>query len=211
MELNRIDPPERFLRGQPQPKRQARRRWLKRGLLRLGLVFIGPGVVLALVLFVIATRPEFQLNRILVEGNERLTHDEILELMEASRRSNVLTMDLNEVRQHLLHSAWIKDVEITRMLPGTLTLRIEERSPVGVAVLDELFLMARDGTILDRFSSEGNVGDWILVRGLADVDGVVPERIGVAVEMITEVLRSGYNATGAIGPLSLQVLHDSLG
>ena len=188
MELNRIDPPERFLRGQPQPKRQARRRWLKRGLLRLGVVFVAPALVFLVLLMVIATRPEFQLNRILVEGNERLTHAEILDLMEKSRSSNVLTMNLNHLRQQLLRSAWIKDVEITRMLPGTLTLRITERTPVGIAVLDEPYLLAGDGTILDSFSANGNAHDWLLVRGLVDDDGVVPARLAVAGQLASQIV-----------------------
>lgn len=59
------------------------------------------------------------------------------------------------------------------MLPATLTLQIVERTPVAVAALSELYLLAEDGTILDQLPPFFDMGKLVLVRGLRDQDGGV--------------------------------------
>jgi cell division protein FtsQ len=118
-------------------------------------------------------RADLEIDRILVEGNERLSEGEILELIEVAAATSILSLDLDETRQKLLRSAWVKDVELKRMLPATLTLEIVERTPVAVAALSELYLIAEDGTILDQLPPFYDMGKLVLVRGLADEEGRV--------------------------------------
>jgi hypothetical protein len=115
--------------------------------------------------------PDLEIDRILVEGNERLSEGEILELIEVDEKTSILTLDLDETKRKLLRSAWVRDVELKRMLPATLTLQIVERTPVAVAALSELYLLAEDGTILDQLPPYYDMGKLILVRGLRDRDG----------------------------------------
>lgn len=187
MELNQLEPAERFLRGKPEPRRQVRRRWTRRGLV---WIFVALGAFLTIGVLgwlALAARPEFALNRIWVEGNARLSEGEILELLELGESPNVLTLELNEVRQMLMRSAWVKDVEITRMLPATLTLSITERVPVGIAVLDSLYLLADDGSLLDQLGPHHAAGEWILIQGLMDESGIVPERARLAGRLAREL------------------------
>ena len=124
--------------------------------------------------------PELAVNRVWVEGNERLSDGEILELLELDGRPNILTLDLESVRRRLLRSTWVRDVELRRVLPATLTLEIVERRPVAVALLDELYLLADDGTILDQLSTQYDVSNLVLARGLRDGTGLSPDRAALA-------------------------------
>jgi hypothetical protein len=124
--------------------------------------------------------PELEIDRIFVEGNERLSEGEILELIEVGDTANILTLDLDETKRKLLRSAWVKDVELKRMLPATLTLQIVERTPVAVAALSELYLLAEDGTILDQLPPFYDMGKLVLVRGLSDEAGVSVDRAALA-------------------------------
>ncbi len=184
------DPAEHFLRGQLRVRKASRR--LSGA--RLGRLFL----VFALFAFAIAGlwllldrggAPDLEIDRILVEGNQRLSEGEILELIEVEEASNIFTLDLDETKRKLLRSSWVKDVELKRMLPATLTLEIVERSPVAVAVLSEPYLLAEDGTILDQLPPFYDMAKLILVRGLADpAGGVDAERAALAGRMAEALL-----------------------
>jgi hypothetical protein len=133
--------------------------------------------------------PDLEIDRIFVEGNERLSEGEILELIEVDESTNILTLDLDETKRKLLRSAWLRDVELKRMLPATLTLQIVERTPVAVAALSELYLLAEDGTILDQLPPFYDLGRLVLVRGLWHREaGVSTERAALAGRMAEALL-----------------------
>ena len=183
-------PLERFLRGRQKQNRPTRR--IGKLLLKsVALVLALVSIVTAFVMIVIAAgrAPELAVHRVLVEGNEQLSDGEILELLEFSERANIFMLDLEEVRAKLLRSAWVAEVEIERVLPATLKLVIRERQPVAVAVLDELYLLASDGTMLDQLSPRYDIENLLLARGLGDGDGVVPERAALAGRLSAELIR----------------------
>lgn len=183
-------PAERFLRGRQKRSRPTRRMG-KLLLKSVALVLTLVSLAAAFVWTVTAAgrAPELAVHRVLVEGNEQLSDGEILELLEFSERANILMLDLEEVRAKLLRSAWVAEVEIERVLPSTLKLVIRERQPVAVAVLDELYLLASDGTMLDQLSPRYDIEKLILARGLRDGDGLVPERAALAGRLSAELLR----------------------
>lgn len=159
-------------------------RRLVTGLLLAGLIGIGLWTVAAA-----GRSKELSVHRVFVEGNERLSDGEILGLLHLTPSngqsglggaSNILTLDLEEMKRELLRSAWIKEVELTRVLPATLTLHITERVPVGLAVLDELYLLAADGTILDQLGPHHPAQDLLLVRGLLEEGILSPARARLA-------------------------------
>lgn len=182
-------PPERFLRGR-QKQRRPTRRIGKLLLKSAALVFALASLVAALVMTVtVAGRaPELAVHHVLVEGNEQLSDGEILELLDFSEHANILMLDLEEVRAKLLLSAWVAEVEVERILPSTLKLVIRERLPVAVAVLDDLYLLASDGTMLDQLSPRYHTEKLILARGLRDGDGLVPERAALAGRLSAELI-----------------------
>lgn len=188
------EPEEHFLRGQLRVRKASGRLSLPR-IARIALFLALPGLLL-LSAWVAISRggaPGLGIDRIFVEGNERLSEGEILELIEVGETANILTLDLNETRARLLRSAWVKDVELKRMLPATLTLQIVERTPVAVAALSELYLLAEDGTILDQLPPFYDMGKLVLVRGLSQsanaAGGVALDRAALAGRMAEALLR----------------------
>jgi cell division protein FtsQ len=169
------EPEEHFLRGQLRVRRASAARgrlsWTR--LARVGLFLVLAGVLAGAIgwSFLREGSPELSIDRILVVGNDRLTEGEILELIEVSESTNILTLDLDETRGKLLRSTWVKNVELKRVLPATLTLTITERTPVAVAVLSSLYLLAEDGTILDQVPPFYDLSKLVLVDGIGDENG----------------------------------------
>lgn len=181
---------EHFLRGQLRV-RKASGRLSHARLARLVLFFtlFVSGVAGVWMTLARGGAPELEIDRIFVEGNERLSEGEILELIEVGDTANILTLDLDQTKRKLLRSAWVKDVELKRMLPATITLQIVERTPVAVAALSELYLLAEDGTILDQLPPFYDMGKLVLVRGLSDpAGGVSADRAALAGRMAKALL-----------------------
>lgn len=178
---NEFPPSERFLR-----RRVAPRQSIKRGLRGpLRAVAAGAGVAgLALVGFWTAAAAgsarQLSVSRILVEGNQRLSEGEILESLGLHQGANILALDLPALKEKILRSSWVKDAELTRVLPATLNLNIVERTPVGIAVLDRLYLMDEEGVLLDELGPLQGERPLPLVRGVAREGTLDSDRSRVA-------------------------------
>jgi cell division protein FtsQ len=108
-------------------------------------------VAVVLSLWVVARSAVFQIQRIDVLGNRRLTDGEIARRSGIRLRSNLLTVPLDEVERSLLRSPWIAGAEASRSLPSTLVIQVQERSPVAwVHDPNGYAVVAPDGMVIDR-------------------------------------------------------------
>ncbi len=83
--------------------------------------------------------PYFAIKTVEIQGNSRLDSREILEIAGLDSGGNSLTVSLDEVKAAVAANLWIKDVSVTRVLPDTLIIRVEERKPA--------FWMHYEGTL----------------------------------------------------------------
>ena len=204
-------PEEHFLRGQLRVRKASGRLSGARvARLFLFLVLFISALAAAWIAFLRGGAADLEIDRILVEGNERLSEGEILELIEVEEAANILTLDLDETKRKLLRSAWVKDVELKRMLPATLTLEIAERTPVAVAALSELYLLAADGTILDQLPPFYDMGKLVLVRGLADRAGAVSADRAALAGRMAEALLADERLSRLISDLDVTEGADSV-
>ena len=115
----------------------------------------------------VVTASPLQVHRISVRGNVRLSSGEVQALTEGLRGSSILLADLERYRRKLLESPWVADVALRRVLPGTVEVFISERRPVGLCRLgDDLFLIDRQGTVIDEFGPKYVEFDLPIIDGL---------------------------------------------
>ena len=108
------------------------------------------------------------INRITVRGNERMSRGEVLALLDGLRGGSMVTADLEGWRQKILTSPWVADAALRRELPGTLTVVISERQPMGIGrIRDALYLIDHRGTIIDEFGPNYAEFDLPIIDGLA--------------------------------------------
>jgi len=65
---------------------------------------------------------------------------------------NLWALDRDAVAQAMAAHPWVRTVEVTRSLPDTLQLRVEERAPVALASLGDLYVVDADGAPFKRLS-----------------------------------------------------------
>lgn len=108
-----------------------------------------------------------RVNKIRVHGNVRLSSGEVQTLVRDLRGSNILTADLSGYRRVLLRSPWVSEVSLRRVLPSTVDVYVSERRPFGLCRLgSQLYLIDRDGTVVDEFGPQYAEFDLPIVDGL---------------------------------------------
>jgi cell division septal protein FtsQ len=113
-----------------------------------------------------------QVRRISVHGNVRLSAGEVQVLVDGLRGTSILTADLSAYRRRLLESPWVADVAMRRVLPSTIEVFVEERRPMGLSRLgNQLYLVDREGTLIDEFGPQYAEFDLPIVDGLVRAPG----------------------------------------
>ena len=84
-------------------------------------------VIIGLVVF--ALSPVFSISTIVIKGNSIVTNDEISSKMDVKVGDNIFLKNINAIKNSIKTITFVKDVKITRSLPSTFIVNVEEREP----------------------------------------------------------------------------------
>ena len=164
--------------------RAATRRWMR--LVVGGLVAAGVTAGSYRVIDRLLVTPYLLVADVVVEGNGRLSDEEVRALMPGLVGSNILTLDLDARRRQLTSASWLQEGTLRRVLPATIEVFVRERWPVALARFDRhLFLVDGSGTVIDRYGPRFADLDLPIVDGLV----AVPEGEQIPVERMRLVIR----------------------
>jgi cell division protein FtsQ len=112
------------------------------------IVTAGTFVILAS-LFAVSRSSLFSLRHVDVHANGHRSAAEVRALAGVATGSNVIWLDTSLVEQRLEADPWISSATVTRALPWTIQISVEERTPVAVVDSGATpVLVAADGTRL---------------------------------------------------------------
>jgi cell division protein FtsQ len=121
---------------------------------------------------IISALPFLQVDRIQVQGNQRLSSGAMLAALQGLRGENILLTDLDMWRDRLMASPWVREASFRRSLPSTIDVSIVERDPVAIGRLDgKLFLIDERGAVIDEYGAQYADFDLPIVDGLAGDKG----------------------------------------
>lgn len=140
----------------------------------------------------VVTASPLQVGRISVSGNVRLSSAEVQALLDDIRGKSILLANLEEFRARLLRSPWVADVGLRRVLPGTLEVFVSERRPAGLCRLgDDLYLVDRQGVLIDKFGPQYAEFDLPIIDGLVrSPEGSAPTIDPARAELAARVIES---------------------
>jgi len=144
--------------------RASRGRWVLRGLVLLGVLVSLGWVGLQLDAWA-SSSPHFALRKFQSSGLRRATEKELLRLAGVGPGTNLWSLEPSTVAQAMSAHPWVRTVEVTRALPDTLQLRVEERAPVALAALGDLYVVDATGAPFKRVSGSEPL-DLPLLTGL---------------------------------------------
>ncbi len=164
---------KRFHRAHVKPaRRHGRVRNLAWPLVKAG-VFLAVCALLALRgRAMVTSLPFLQIDRIVVDGNARLSSGAVLATLRGLRGENILWADLSAWRDRLAASPWVRDASLRRSLPSTIEVSVVERQPLGIGRLDgRLFLIDERGSVIDEYGPQYAEFDLPIIDGLAGSQG----------------------------------------
>ena len=134
--------------------------------------------------------PRFAIEQIIVENDGALTPQQLARLAGVSVGQNLLSLDLDQVQRNLEMLPLVRRVEVRRMLPKKLFIRVHERIAVarlhvaGRDTGDATLLIDRSGVVMKPVKlSDGTVlhpqtpRPVPLLTGVAESDARIGERV----------------------------------
>lgn len=160
---------KRFRRAHLKPARKRSRwsswRWRLLGLTVVLVLVVAGGRWLATQVIDLDL---LQARQIVVRGNYRLSTGEVLTLLDGLRGKSLLNADLDAWRDRLMSSPWVRDAALRRVLPSTVEVAIEERTPLGIARIGtELYLVDEHGMVIDEYGPAYADLDLPIIDGLS--------------------------------------------
>lgn len=135
--------------------------------------------------------PRFAVAQIVVDNDGALTPERVVQLAGIGIGQNIFSLDLAQVRRNLEMIPVVRRVEVRRVLPNRLFIRVEERIAVarlqlpGRELGDAPFLVDRTGTVMKPLRlADGTVLQPQMSRKVPMLTGVTlaDGRVGKRVE-----------------------------
>ncbi len=105
-------------------KKQEKRKKLKK---IASILFVIILCITAITLFLLS--PIFNITAISVKGNEQISSNEIISLSRIEKGTNLYKMRSKEIAENIKENKYIEEVKVSRKLPSTIVITVEERKP----------------------------------------------------------------------------------
>ncbi|MEP6592157.1 MAG: FtsQ-type POTRA domain-containing protein [Acidobacteriota bacterium] len=204
-----------FRRPSAKPgRKKTRRRWwswrLARTLVSTVLVIYAGYRAFDLVV----SAATLKVREISVHGNARVSAGEVQALVEGLRGTSILTADLEAYRRRLLKSPWISDAALRRVLPSRIDVFVRERLPMGLSRLgSQLYLVDRQGVVIDEFGPQYGEFDLPIVDGLVRASGggaALDERRAELAGRVIDALAERKELARRVSQIDVGDLHDAV-
>jgi cell division protein FtsQ len=164
---------KRFHRAHVKPsRRRGRLRHLVRPLTKIGALLALAAFVTYRGRAIVADLPLLRVDRIVIQGNERLASGAVLAALNGLRGENMLWADLDAWRDRLLNVPWVRDASFRRALPSTIEVSVSEHEPIAIGrISNQLFLIDERGGVIDEYGTTYADLDLPIVDGLAAPKG----------------------------------------
>jgi cell division protein FtsQ len=96
----------------------------------------------------VANSTAFDVRSVKVSGNRHLTATQVVRLAAVGEGTNTLWLSTGEVERRLLDNPWVLRATVSRSLPSSVTIEIEERTAVAMTASTSPKLVAADGVVL---------------------------------------------------------------
>lgn len=131
---------------------------------RLHWVFIGAGVLVALVAVVaVLASSLFSVNQITIVGNRYADPDALKRVIVDLDGTPVLLVDTDDLEEQLEAIPWVEDARVRTSFPNSATIELRERTPVAATPgADGLSrVLDREGRVLDVIEGQPIALIWI--------------------------------------------------
>lgn len=157
----------------------------------------------------------FQVRRIAVHGNVRLSSGEVQAIVGGLQGSSLLAVDLARYRRQLMESPWVSGVVLRRVLPSTVEIFVSERRPMGLCRLGStLYLIDASGTIIDEYGPQYAEFDLPIIDGLVRRPGsgqpTIDEQRAELAGRVIDALAGRKDLADRVSQIDVSDSHDAV-
>jgi cell division protein FtsQ len=152
--------------------------------------------------------PYFRVREVEVEGGRKMARETLLSLTVMEGMPNLFSVNLKEVVKRLESHPWIEQVRVRKVFPDKIFIRVEERKPMAIIQLEELYYIDTKGEI---FSPVGEKDEYNypyltgLTRQVLEKEPVEARRlITKALELLSVVDREKAPPLGEISEIHME-------
>jgi cell division protein FtsQ len=91
--------------------------------------------------------PYFRVREVEVEGGRKIPKETLLSLTVMEGMPNLFSVKLKEVVKRLESHPWIEQVRVRKVFPHKIVIQVEERKPMAIIQLEELYYIDTKGEI----------------------------------------------------------------
>lgn len=84
-------------------------------------------VLIIIALVIIANTPLFAVHKINIKGNKDYTKQQVITMSGVQKGDNLFRIQKRSIRKRLVNNSYIREVDLHRSLPDTLTITVKER------------------------------------------------------------------------------------
>jgi len=123
----------------------------------------------------VTSSPRFAVQQIIVSGAKMRTAEEIAAKAGIAPGENIFLLDLDRSQNKLAKDPWMARAALSRRLPGTVIIDVDERQAAALVAAGDTFLATASGEVFKKLEP-GDPDDLIVVTGIErDTIGSDPE------------------------------------
>lgn len=109
---------------------------------------------------------KFELKEIKIEGNERISQEQLLKESEIRIHNNIFAVNLNEVKKNIEKNPWIWEATVQRILPSIIKITIEEEKVRAVFIKNlKTYFINHRGDIIEEVDDYNIARNYIYLIG----------------------------------------------
>lgn len=106
---------------------------------------------------------------VLATPPKHISEMDLIRLSEVKKGDNLLRLRLAGVREKLLRYPWVREVRLSKTIPGRLQLWVEEEEPVALLDVNGLYLVNGEAKVFKKVEP-GDPRDFPIITGLVPED-----------------------------------------
>jgi cell division protein FtsQ len=109
---------------------------------------------------------DLQLSEIHIEGNHKVSLEAIQDLMNLKIGDNILSLNLEQIRNNIESNKWIAKAIVERILPSTIKVSIEEEKAKAIYIQNQkTFFINEEGKIIEEVNDYNLSRNYIYLIG----------------------------------------------
>ncbi|MCD6581261.1 MAG: FtsQ-type POTRA domain-containing protein [Desulfuromusa sp.] len=106
----------------------------------------------------------FRVDQVAVQGNSRLTKQQIAALSDIQIGINTFSLDLGLIGRKIEENPWVQQADVRRIFPRQVVINLKERRPVAIINLGYLYYLDDRGEIFKVLGASDNL-DYPIITG----------------------------------------------